>query len=85
MLSQIQERAPETVGLFRDKDTLLRELRSQINRKDLQLMEYACQVERLKRTRNQLASDLEEVLRDRTALEDVKNMLKQQKSVENED
>lgn len=56
MLSQIQERAPETVGLFRDKDTLLRELRSQINRKDLQLMEYACQVERLKRTRNQLAS-----------------------------
>ncbi|XP_057364979.1 progesterone-induced-blocking factor 1-like [Daphnia carinata] len=82
MLSQIQERAPETVGLFRDKDTLLRELRSQINRKDLQLMEYACQVERLKRTRNQLASDLEEVLRDRTALEDVKNMLKQQKSVE---
>ncbi|KAI9562233.1 hypothetical protein GHT06_013198 [Daphnia sinensis] len=85
MLSQIQERAPETVGLFRDKDTLLRELRSQINRKDLQLMEYACQVERLKRTRNQLASDLEEVLRDRTAIEDVKNMLKQQKSVVDED
>lgn len=56
VLSQVQGRAPETVGLFRDKDTLLRELRSQINRKDLQLLEYARQVERLKRTRNQLVS-----------------------------
>jgi hypothetical protein len=56
MISQVQGRAPETVGLFRDKDTLLRELRSQINRKDLQLLEYARQVERLKRTRNQLVT-----------------------------
>lgn len=56
MVAHIQGRAPETVGLFRDKDTLLRELRSQLNRKDLQVMDYARQVERLKRTRNQLAS-----------------------------
>jgi hypothetical protein len=56
MISQVQGRAPETVGLFRDKDTLLRELRSQINRKDLQLLEYARQVECLKRTRNQLVT-----------------------------
>lgn len=55
-MSQVQRKAPETIGLFRDKDALLRELRSQLNQKDLQLMEYARQVERLKRTRNQLVS-----------------------------
>lgn len=56
MVNQIEGKAPETIQLFRDKDTLLRELRTQLNRKDLLLVDYARQVERLKRTRNQLAA-----------------------------
>ena len=50
--------APETIGLFRDKDAQLRELRSQLNRKDVQLMENIRQIEKLKRMRNQLATGI---------------------------
>lgn len=55
-MSQFQAKAPETVGIFRENQLAIRELRTQVNSKDLQLMEYARRVERLKRTRNQLVS-----------------------------
>ena len=56
LVSQIGNSAPDTIKLFTEKDALLRELRSQINQKDLLLMEYARQVAKLKKTRNQLAA-----------------------------
>jgi len=55
-VSQVKEKAPETVGLFRDKEAQLRELRSQLNRKDIQLLSYAHKVEALKRTNKQLTA-----------------------------
>ena len=55
-VSQLKEKAPETVGLFRDKEAQLRELRSQLNRKDVQLLSYAHKVEALKRNNKQLTA-----------------------------
>ena len=55
-MSQLKEKAPETVGLFRDKEAQLRELRSQLNRKDVQLLNYAHKAEALKRTNKQLTA-----------------------------
>ena len=58
LIAQMKNGAPETIGLFRDKDAQLRELRSQLNRKDVQLMENIRQIEKLKRMRNQLATGI---------------------------
>ena len=56
LVSDLNSKAPETIGLFRDKDAQLRQLMTQLNRKDVQLADYARQIDKLKRTRNQLAS-----------------------------
>jgi len=74
-MSQLKEKAPETVGLFRDKEAQLRELRSQLNRKDVQLLNYAHKAEALKRTNKQLTADLKQIMDDRTELEVVKRLL----------
>lgn len=59
MLNEIQNRVPDTVALFRDKEALLRELRSQLNHRDLQLLDYSRELDRMKRINEQLESGMQ--------------------------
>lgn len=56
MMSEFQKRVPDTVALFRDKEALLRELRSQLNHRDLQLLDYSRELDRMKRINEKLGS-----------------------------
>ena len=55
-MSQLKENAPETIGLFRDKEVQLRQLRSQLNHKDAQLLNCTHKLHASKKTIKQLTT-----------------------------